>query len=273
MIVNFGFMGCSASEDAAREPAVSPAKMQKKKISREFLVQKNLVDQTIIRKEGDIDGNPFQLENLKNCKVYVADIVDSMTIDCCENCDMALSAIKGSIFIRDCRNCSFTMNCGQFRCRSCKDCHFFMHSRTGPVIESTTNCTIGCGTFSYENVLRHFRLVNIDPFMNTFDDVHDFTPGPSNYTLEVGKQLELDIAPNTVTDIPFFYPYKPGKYTSVTFPDSNWSQFVKLTLDGIIKIVAMRKQGVKLVAQLLDETPDSVSPKIQCLDPISIECV
>ena len=138
-------------------------------------------DEEIRRKPGDIGGNQFCVDELENCKVIVNDICDSMTIDRCTNCELILSAVRGSVFIRDCVDSKFQIVCGQFRCRSCTNCDFFIHVRSGPVVESSKNIRIGCSTLFYPELIDQMNQLKLDPLLNCWTDIHDFTPDEGNF--------------------------------------------------------------------------------------------
>ena len=199
-------MGCTASstENQVKTTPAQTPKPQPKKVDRAMLVVTDKKNETITRNKGDIGGNQFQADQLENCTIIIKDSVDSMTIDRCYDCQFAMSAIHGSIFVRDCQNCKFTVNCGQFRCRNCTNCEFFMHSRTGPVVEASSNIIIGCGTFSYDGVLDDLKSAQIDECSSLFYDVHDFTPGQGNFTVKDGQKIDISI-PNETCQLPFLY--------------------------------------------------------------------
>ncbi|EAY20474.1 XRP2, putative [Trichomonas vaginalis G3] len=255
-------MGCTSSSAIQEPPKAQPKPAQpKKQINRDMLVVSNKKGEEIRRNTGDIDGNQFQADNLENCQIIINDFVDSITIDQCYNCKFAISAVKGSIFMRDCQECKVTINCGQFRCRNCTDCDFFVHSRTSPVIEASSKLRIGCGTYSYEGVLDHLAKAQIDPYANCFDDVHDFTQNKGNFELVPGQKLNLDIA-GEPKYIPFFWPMMPG-ITPVTkrINESKYFELVQISLDDGVKLVSLKKEGNILVASF-DGTESDVSAKL-----------
>ena len=227
-------MGCSASSSepqVQKAPAQAP-KPAPKKVDRAMLFVTDKKNETITRNKGDIGGNQFQADQLENCTVIIKDAVDSMTIDRCYDCQFAMSAIHGSIFVRDCQNCKFTVNCGQFRCRNCTNCEFFMHSRTGPVVEASSNITIGCGTFSYSGVLEDLKAAQIDEYSSLFYDVHDFTPGQGNFSVKDGEKIDISI-PSETCQLPFFYTPLVDNETTYKVSLSKWDELCKLSFKDI----------------------------------------
>jgi protein XRP2 len=63
---------------------------------------------TTLRKEpGQIDGQPFDLADLKECEVILCDHADQVQADCLEGCQVFLGASSESLFTRDCTDCVF----------------------------------------------------------------------------------------------------------------------------------------------------------------------
>lgn len=258
-------MGCNSSSPENNEPKAQPKPItQKKPINRDMLIVSRKNNETITRNPGDIDGNQFQADYLDHCKLIIQDFVDSITIDQCFDCEFAISAVKGSIFMRDCQRCKVTINCGQFRCRNCTDCDFFMHSRTSPVIEASSKLRIGCGTYSYEGVYDHLAKAQIDPCANCFDDVHDFTQNKGNFELAAGTKLNLEIA-GQPKYIPFFWPNLPGiPSTTKTISNSKWLDLVQLSLNNDVKLISLKKEGETLTATF-EGTDSEVTSKISSI--------
>ena len=232
-------MGCSGSAPEPKPPPPAPRE-QTKKVDRSMLVVTNKKNETITRMKGEISGNQFQADELEKCKIIIKDSVDSMTIDRCYDCEFAMSAIHGSIFVRDCQNCKFTVNCGQFRCRNCTNCQFYMHSRTGPVVEASSNISIGCGTFSYKGVLDDLKTAQIDPCASLFYDVHDFTPGQGNFVVKDGQKIDISI-PSETCQLPFLYTAL-AEESSETYHvrHDQWDNLCRLSF-GDIRITKIEK--------------------------------
>lgn len=218
-------MGCGPSQDAAQTSVQKDIKPVQNKANidefsrimatserkeRSWYVQSNKSDETITRNPGDLNGNQFNCANLKDCKIIVKDLCDSMLIDDCDNCEFMLASIRGSIFARSCKNCKFVMVCGQFRCVDCFECDFFMHARTGPVVESSKNVRIGCALINYPELAKHMEITGIDRFSNLWTDVHDFTPADGNFQVVSGQKLSLSVSDFGKSYVPFFINRKPG---------------------------------------------------------------
>ena len=96
-----------------------------------------------------------------------------------------LCNFSNSVFIRDCSNSSFAIICQQFRTRDCKRITTFLSCATQPIIESSVNMKFGCITAAYDSLSSHLTAANISPFVNNWNNVHDFTPvpGESNFSI------------------------------------------------------------------------------------------
>ena len=207
-------------------------------IDRSIFVQRNKNNEIIKRFPGQINGNQFICSKLINCQVIVLDFCDSMTFDFCEDSTFILSAIRGSIFIRDCKNCKFIMVCGQFRCKGCLDCDFFMHVKTGPVIETSQNLKIGCAEISYPELYEHMEKAKINPLFNYWTDIHDFSPGEGHFTYVSGEKLHLNELNEIESMLPFTYKKNLNlKHFNLLIPLKETFSFIKLTHNENIKIV------------------------------------
>ena len=63
------------------------------------------------------------------------------------------------------------------------------YSQTDPVIESSSNITFYCPTYTYPELFSHMRSAKISLWTNKWTDIYDFTPekraddGTPNYTI------------------------------------------------------------------------------------------
>ena len=246
-------MGCGNSNTEIIVKEIE--KPIKKKVPIENLIQQNLKNQKIIRKEGEISGNPFQVDLLENCEVLITDFIDSVTIDRCKNCTFVLGVVKGSIFVRDCQNCIFNVICGQFRCRSCTSCNFYLHSKTGPVIEASSLIEIGCCNFSYEGILNHLKICQIDQFYNPFYDVHDFTPSEKNFIIQNGKKLINDLWNNLPKYLPFYW-IEENNIISILINENEINLLINLSHNENIKLFSIEKQKNQFLCKLSIDSKD-----------------
>ena len=245
---------CNSVEDqrTAKSHVDQSQSAPRKQINREMLVQTQKKDETIRRNSGDIDGNQFIVDELENCKVIVTDVCDSMTIDRCKNCELILSAVRGSVFIRDCVNSKFQIVCGQFRCRSCTNCDFYMHVKTRPVVESSIDVRIGCSTVSYPDLINQMNRSGLDPLQNFWYDIHDFTPGEGNYSYMSGTILELSIMEQHEKSLPFTHKkgtLPGGQVFEVTIPDRKLSELITQSYYPSIHLLTVKHTQSVLICE------------------------
>jgi protein XRP2 len=144
-----------------------------------------LKDQTIYRLPGSVNGQQFIIQNCDNCIVYVFDHTVQIQIDDCTNCRIFIGPVHGSIFIRDSTNCVLATICQQFRTRDCRDLYVYLTCASQPIIESSHNIRFGCLTFNYNQLIEQYNKAGINPWNNTWGNIHDFTtiPDSKNYSL------------------------------------------------------------------------------------------
>ncbi len=156
----------------------------RKKVDPKDFMLENKNAEVIVKLPGSVDGMQFIIQNLANCTVYIFDHIAQISIDDCTNCKFFIGPSKGSVFIRDCVDCSFAVMCQQYRTRDCKRITTFLSCATQPIIESSVNMKFGCISVSYNELADQLKAANVSPFINNWNNVHDFTPvpGESNYT-------------------------------------------------------------------------------------------
>ena len=250
----------------------APAQPAKRVIDRSIFVQKDKHDETIVRVPGQINGNQFAAMKLTNCKVIVRDLVDSMTLDQCTGCDFLLCAVRGSIFARNCEKCRFIMVCGQFRCRDCSDCDFFMQVKTGPVIESSHDLRIGCAIVAYPELLDHMKRARLDPAVNIWNDIHDFTPEDApHFELCPGKKLDLEI--NEITDdlhVFFTWGLGTGPHFDVTVSEDREADLARLSSSSL-KLEATARSPDGIVCTVAAQSSQEAEAMFAELGPVQVK--
>lgn len=214
-----------------------PKQASKPAFDRSIFVQRNKTDEVIKRVPGQINGNQFVASDLVRCKVIVQDFVDSMIFDRCTDCEFILSAVRGSIFARTCTNCKFVMITGQFRCRDCNNCDFFMHVKTGPVVESSHSIRIGCAEMNYPEMYEHMKKAQIPILNNLWIDVYNFTPQDGDFSYNSGAKLHLELQENEESLVPFTYQKDSSKtYFSFQCAQDKQDELIKLSHQDAIHI-------------------------------------
>ena len=261
------------SNNEIKTTEINPPPSKPAKPDLSLFIQRNKTNELIERFPGQINGNQFVGNQLNQCKVIVRDFCDSVFIDKSNDSDFILCSVRGSIFVRDCTNCRFVMVCGQFRCRNCSNCQFFMHVKTGPVVESSENLTIGCAQIYYPELQAQMIKAKLFPAINIWNDVHDFTPGPGHFSLADNVKItseEMDIlAPyEQKTDnylLPFIQcPNYQLKHWSVKVSEDKINEIAKISQN--IKITKIEHdQGNNLIIIVELESKEEVETAFQGL--------
>lgn len=103
-----------------------------------------------------------QMDNLKNCRVF-------------------LGACASSCFIRDCENCTFYTVCRQLRLRDIKNSNFYNCTMAEVHIELSKNVRFGPFNGGYPEHEKHIRAANLDTTTNRWYDIFDHNdPGKTH---------------------------------------------------------------------------------------------
>ena len=135
----------------------------------------NKENELLCKKSGDIDGQAFNLSRLTSCEVQLLDHSDQVLADYLKDCRIFIGPSAGSVFLRNCENCSITVAAKQLRTRDCKNCRFYVYSKTEPVIEMTENVEIRRFNGLYEGMDQHFKAANLSRNVDNWDKIHDFS--------------------------------------------------------------------------------------------------
>eukprot|EP00656_Telonema_subtile_P050623 TRINITY_DN6605_c0_g2_i2.p1 TRINITY_DN6605_c0_g2~~TRINITY_DN6605_c0_g2_i2.p1 ORF type:complete len:308 (-),score=41.05 TRINITY_DN6605_c0_g2_i2:41-964(-) len=140
------------------------------------------------RLPGTIEGQAFTLENLTSCEVRLLDHSDQVQVDDLKECQVFVGPSSESVFLRDCEDCVFTIACKQLRTRDCKRCIIFLYSKTDPVIETSSDMTFAPFNGAYPGLGKHFKSASLDPSTNKWANIFDFnkdddTADDPHYTL------------------------------------------------------------------------------------------
>uniref|UniRef100_A0A1I7S3H9 C-CAP/cofactor C-like domain-containing protein n=1 Tax=Bursaphelenchus xylophilus TaxID=6326 RepID=A0A1I7S3H9_BURXY len=183
---------------------------------------KDLQDQVMVKRRGDVQGEQFIIDNCKNCLLLILDTVSSVTIDDCEDCIIIIGPCKGSVFVRDSVRCSLFTSCQQFRTR---DCTLMVHlfCSTKPIIEDS-KVEFFPLFLRYPFIEENLLESSLPPFTNHWHLIHDFTPETSKTELsDHPKPLSSIYAPSiewiselkqervTVSESESFFFYNPSK--------------------------------------------------------------
>mmetsp|Transcript_82307 Transcript_82307/g.145927 ORF Transcript_82307/g.145927 Transcript_82307/m.145927 type:complete len:354 (+) Transcript_82307:94-1155(+) len=206
-----------ANPDAKARAKAKAAEERKKLDPKDFIISgKNA--EVIIREEGSINGEQFNVEECKDCDIFLFDHLATVFIDVCENCRIFIGPIESSIFIRNCRSCNFITACQQFRCRDCTDCRFGLLSTTEPIIETSTNMQFACFDFFYFSLREQFKKAGLPVVNNKWWQIHDFNKNDGNPNWSLLPQEEV---PNLL---------RTSACTSITAEELAMDRVVPVTL-------------------------------------------
>jgi len=146
----------------------------KKHVMKTELTFENKDGVTLTKQPGTVSGQPFDIMNLKDCEVVIADHTEQIQIDACQGCRIYIGACSSSVNIRECTDCTFTMMVQQFRCRDCTNCTFHLFSTTEPIIESSTGLTFGPFNGGYPELAQHMQQAGMEASINKWSLIFDF---------------------------------------------------------------------------------------------------
>jgi len=146
---------------------------------KDFIISKK-TSEAISREPGSINGEQFNIENCKDCDIFLLDHMDSSFVDDCEGCRIFVGPVVSSLFIRNCKNCSFVIACRQLRTRDCKACRFALFCTTEPVIETSSGMQFACFDSVYFSLREQLAQTGLAVWNNKWWQVYDFTKNAEN---------------------------------------------------------------------------------------------
>ncbi|KPA78525.1 putative mitochondrial hypothetical protein [Leptomonas pyrrhocoris] len=123
-----------------------------------------------------VSGQQVQLDRLTDCSTVVLDELDSMTADDCEGGEVVIAACEGSVFLRNCKNMTVHVACKQLRTRDCENIDLHIFTTTDPVVEMSHHIHFYPFHLRLPGLRRLFSEARLDPKLNRFVHVYDFTP-------------------------------------------------------------------------------------------------
>merc|ERR1719408_6120 len=133
---------------AAKLAAIEAAKTKRANLDPNDFIIKGRSSETIFREAGSIDDQQFNIENCKDCDIFLLDQIDSSFVDYCDRCRIFIGPTRSSVFIRNCNECSFVIATRQLRTRDCDNCRFGLFCATQPVIETSVRMQFACFDFA-----------------------------------------------------------------------------------------------------------------------------
>lgn len=140
----------------------------------------NNLTEPLIKKPGEIDGQMFDIGDCANSTLIIMDNCEQVQIDQVKNCRIFIGACASSIFIRNCENCVFYTSCRQLRLREVLNSTFYIYSMSEVHIEESTSLQFAPFNGGYPEHSKHLQAANLDPLHNLWYDIFDHNdPGKS----------------------------------------------------------------------------------------------
>ena len=131
------------------------------------------VTEPLVKKPGEIDGQMFDIGDCENSTLIIMDNCEQVQIDQVKNCRIFIGACASSIFIRNCENCVFYSSCRQLRLREVVNSVFYIYSMSEVHIEESTSLQFAPFNGGYPEHSRHLQAANLDPLHNLWYDIFD----------------------------------------------------------------------------------------------------
>lgn len=140
-----------------------------------FYSFKNIVNATepAVKAPDSIQGQMFDIGDCEGSTLVVMDHTEQVQIDQLKNCRVFIGACASSLFIRNCENCTFYTCCQQLRLREVVDCTFYCYSKGEVHIEYSTKLKFAPFNGGYPEQAQHLKAANLDPTHNCWYDVYD----------------------------------------------------------------------------------------------------
>lgn len=158
-----------------------------------FYSFKNKNGETLIKRPGEIDGQMFDIADCENSSLAVLDYCEQVQIDEIKNCRVFIGACASSIFIRNCSNCVFYTSCRQLRLRDVVNCSFYIYSMAEVHIEYSSNVRFAPFNGGYPEQAQHLRQANLDASHNLWYDIFDHNdPGRTRVNWSLIPEAEYE---------------------------------------------------------------------------------
>ncbi|CAJ1375891.1 unnamed protein product [Effrenium voratum] len=197
--------GCDSKAKGASPAKTKPkpkAAKPRAKLNPADYIFSQRKDAVLIKEEGSVAGEQFNVEECRNCDIFLLDNIATSFVDECHDCRIFIGPVETSVFIRNCSNCSLVIACQQYRCRECQDCKLALFCGTEPIIESSQNMQFACFDFNYFSLRGQMTRAGLKPWNNKWWMVYDFNKNEDkpNWSLldqaEASRLLNLEKCPS-----------------------------------------------------------------------------
>mmetsp|Transcript_22009 Transcript_22009/g.37127 ORF Transcript_22009/g.37127 Transcript_22009/m.37127 type:complete len:456 (+) Transcript_22009:106-1473(+) len=127
----------------------------------------------LIKTPGSIEGQMFDIADCEGSTLVVMDHTEQVQVDQLKNCRVFIAACASSIFIRNCENCTFYTSCRQLRLREVVNCNFYIFSQAEVHIEFSTKLRFAPFNGGYPEHAEHMKSANLDVSHNLWYDIYD----------------------------------------------------------------------------------------------------
>ena len=185
------------------------------------------VAEPLVKTPGVVDGQMFDIADCENSTLVVMDHTEQVQIDQVKNCRIFLGACSSSIFIRNCENCVFYTCCRQLRLREVTNSKFYIYSMAEVHIEYSNGLQFAPFNGGYPEHAAHLRSANLDVKHNLWYDIYDHNdPGKThaNWSLLPEAEYEQPWFPAGAPCEPAVPRTKPGS-VKVEAPAENMQSF------------------------------------------------
>ena len=150
---------------------------------------KNKIDERhpIVKHSGSIGGQGFDIADCTNCRIVIMDNTEQVQVDNLRNCQVFIAACASTIFVRNCEDCTIYCCSRQLRLRECFNSAFYVFSMSEVHIELSKNVVFAPFMGGYSDHRRHLEAAGIQidaPNMwNHIYDHNDFEKTNENWDL------------------------------------------------------------------------------------------
>ncbi len=127
----------------------------------------------LIKLPGSIEGQMFDIADCENCTLVVLDHSEQVQIDNLKNCKVFIAACASSIFVRNCTDCTFYTCCRQLRLREVTNTTFYVYSMSEVHIEYSSKLKFAPFNGGYPQHSAHLIAANINSRVNLWYDIYD----------------------------------------------------------------------------------------------------
>ncbi|EKX53344.1 hypothetical protein GUITHDRAFT_150387 [Guillardia theta CCMP2712] len=130
-------------------------------------------DQVLVKRAGEVGGRDFVLSRLRRCTIYICDTCGALRADRLEGCKVYVGPVR-SVLAEKLERCEISVAAQQLRIHSAEACDFYVHTRSGPIIEHSKQLRFGRYNFQYAGCEKHLQGFGLDQDSDMWSRVEDF---------------------------------------------------------------------------------------------------